>query len=330
MSAMSIDTSDLKNVPIPPAFKQYTALTDQDQEDLEKLNIDPNAYKMYWARVEHYWNAIYQLMLRGHPNGIKILNNLLDKSLTKYVDVEATFNEINRQELPISKGIVELYITPCLKKEAIPVMKKLYEERKTLPNAYISCYRAFHPQDNIIAHIEFDEFKVCYEDFGYQSSISYDETNPLLNLVILVKQPIANKILEKKTITFNKLDNTTSKREVWAPTKSNAPDLILLNIVGEYNLINHIGYIEFVPADDPQIVNDAVFIELADIRKELEMIFKWYNYKMCNYCSHNTLQVNIKRCSRCGSVYYCSKHCQIADWKTHKITCKVPIGQIQN
>ncbi|OMJ22464.1 Histone-lysine N-methyltransferase ASHR1 [Smittium culicis] len=32
---------------------------------------------------------------------------------------------------------------------------------------------------------------------------------------------------------------------------------------------------------------------------------------------------NLKRCSTCKSVYYCSRECQLADWPLHKLECKL-------
>jgi hypothetical protein len=308
--------------PTPPTYIQHTSLTDQEKKDLEAFKINPNEYNIYWAKIAHYWNTIYSLIIQGQPNGVKILNRLLDKPLDEYVDIEASYGEINRQEFPISKGVVELYITPKLKKENISVMKCLYEARKPIPNMMVSCYRAFHPLDSIIEHVDFEDIKVQYDDFGYQSNIGYNGNSPLLNLVIMVKQPAASKLLEKKKIVFNKPDSTTTERDVWIPTTTDVPDLFLLNVIGEYNLLNHVGYIEYMPEDDPQIVKDAVFLELSDMRKDLEMILKWYDYKVCNYCGHNTLQTKILRCDRCRNVYYCGKLCQTADWKTHKEVCK--------
>lgn len=44
--------------------------------------------------------------------------------------------------------------------------------------------------------------------------------------------------------------------------------------------------------------------------------------KMCRTC-HKKVD-SLKKCARCTRVYYCSKECQCADWKTHKATCLPP------
>lgn len=43
---------------------------------------------------------------------------------------------------------------------------------------------------------------------------------------------------------------------------------------------------------------------------------KW---NICEYC---TTKGCLAKCSRCKGVYYCSKECQVQDWKTHKVNCK--------
>lgn len=40
----------------------------------------------------------------------------------------------------------------------------------------------------------------------------------------------------------------------------------------------------------------------------------------CNYCQKQ--QVQMKKCSNCNQIKYCSKECQKSDWKQHKTICK--------
>jgi MYND finger len=40
----------------------------------------------------------------------------------------------------------------------------------------------------------------------------------------------------------------------------------------------------------------------------------------CTYCLK--LTDSIKRCGKCGHASYCSRECQVADWKKHKGVCK--------
>lgn len=48
--------------------------------------------------------------------------------------------------------------------------------------------------------------------------------------------------------------------------------------------------------------------------------------KICRHCSNSGLtaefQKSLQACSRCQQAYYCSKACQIADWKIHKKSCQ--------
>jgi hypothetical protein len=41
---------------------------------------------------------------------------------------------------------------------------------------------------------------------------------------------------------------------------------------------------------------------------------------VCHACSSKG---NLLRCSRCRNVYYCSRDCQVANWKAHKTICTV-------
>jgi hypothetical protein len=49
-------------------------------------------------------------------------------------------------------------------------------------------------------------------------------------------------------------------------------------------------------------------------------------YKYCRNCNKLDVtlefQNSLKRCSRCRQAYYCSRECQVADWKSHKPLCQ--------
>ncbi|CAJ1949117.1 unnamed protein product [Cylindrotheca closterium] len=41
----------------------------------------------------------------------------------------------------------------------------------------------------------------------------------------------------------------------------------------------------------------------------------------------NTDPMKLKDCSRCHQACYCSKECQVANWKEHKVECKACVNQ---
>lgn len=42
-------------------------------------------------------------------------------------------------------------------------------------------------------------------------------------------------------------------------------------------------------------------------------------YPKCNACNND----GINKCSKCKTTFYCSKECQIKDFKMHKKVCKM-------
>ena len=61
------------------------------------------------------------------------------------------------------------------------------------------------------------------------------------------------------------------------------------------------------------------------IEKEAESEVK-YGYKSCRKCNKMEQSMNFQKglmvCAQCKSAFYCSRECQVADWKTHKKFCR--------
>ncbi|KAJ7486271.1 hypothetical protein B0H11DRAFT_2015499 [Mycena galericulata] len=70
------------------------------------------------------------------------------------------------------------------------------------------------------------------------------------------------------------------------------------------------------------------FVDLARSRLDFLAFFEspdYYSEKACDNleCDRIRLKDDFRRCSSCQDLYYCSKECQISDWKTgHRKTCK--------
>jgi hypothetical protein len=56
---------------------------------------------------------------------------------------------------------------------------------------------------------------------------------------------------------------------------------------------------------------------------------KFTAIKMCHHCKKTETQMDgvlLMKCKRCKLAYYCSKECQVADWKSHKKVCKALVS----
>jgi len=296
-------------------------------------NILVTDIKNFWDKIKIQWDQLYSLFKIDPINVLYNINNMLSESLQSLIEIDATMNEINRQKLDIYNKYIELYISPKINQNNIPIMQLIYQFKPDLPYLTVACYKPYHPSDDIIDKLDFNDFQVSYKDFGFQSSYGYRDGKPVLNLIIVIKKSIADYIIKKHQISFKRnkthengqilsiSGSNTPVREAWLPTENNTIIIYLLNIIGEYHLLNHIGYIELLPEDDPLIQKDSKFLELVDIKKQLQVILPHWQHKYCQYCQHCDLQVKLYKCARC-QIRYCSRICQQAHWKIHKQLCK--------
>ena len=311
----------------------------------------------FWSNVSAAWAKYYQL-IKENPalNLERVLNliTMLAGDLYKSIDFEITYGEINRVSLDESRDLVELYISPKLLIKNISLMELLIANAPKLPNLSVVKYRAYHIKDELIASIDYDLSAVKkdssasntpqihtynYEDFGCQwfsgvdkipetdlqpgrtaSNFNAKGMRPIINLVILVKKNAIN-LLTRKPVTFIMADGKEEVIEKWLPSVANVIDLFLINVIGEYNLVHNVGYIEFMPEDDPLIAPGSEFYELADLRAAFQMLNNNKQILNCNVCGRYEYQTKLARCSKCKKIVYCSKICQKTDFAFHKELC---------
>ncbi len=116
-------------------------------------------------------------------------------------------------------------------------------------------------------------------------------------------------------------DKSEKKMLKWLPTKTNVVDILLVNIIGEYNLIHRTGYIEFLPEGDALIAAGSLFTELSDLQGAYTILDKTMNTQICQVCTRRDYQIHLMQCSKCKKTKYCCRECQVIDYPTHKKLC---------
>jgi len=274
----------------------------------------------FWQSIQLVWKSFIKSKITEEKlaNMLTYINNI-SPEISKRLDFELTYGEINRIYYRTAKDRIELYISPKLLKDNIPIMDKLYEKAPKLTDLYVYKYRSYNQKDPLISDVEFPDYKYQYSDFGCQTFPGIVDKTPLINIVIFVKKQAAAHLLTQKEVSFiNPETSEQTKLLKWLPTKTNVVDILLTNIIGEYNLVNHVGYIEFLPEDDPLIAENSVFHELSDLKKAFQVINS--TYKSCQTCGRTESQCKLLKCSNC-TVIYCSVDCQKINYSTHKEFC---------
>ena len=68
-----------------------------------------------------------------------------------------------------------------------------------------------------------------------------------------------------------------------------------------------------------EIISGAELIDQA-----ISSRFKSIQYPICEMCGRKEKEATLKKCSRCKSLWYCSKECQRKNWSSHKLQCREP------
>ena len=289
-------------------------------------------YAAFWSKFIPYFGDLQRILLssdeRAKYTALEHVNGFLGP-LKSFVELELSYGEINRQPYDTHKNLICLYLSAKTLQVNVEHVNELYRTRPDLLNLLVIKYRAYHPLDEIPPALPINaDQTLTIEDLAFHDSVSYDsaiDSKPTarLNLVIVIKQPKADLVLKKKTIRFRDTQEAkdTKERMVYLPANL-VVDQFLLSIIGEYNLIHHIGYIEFLPSDDP-LVSKSEFLPVDEIRDSLELIIKQKNYDRCNYCQMLSLQVHLETHGAECPIKHCSKECRDADTNHYK---RCPVG----
>jgi hypothetical protein len=262
--------------------KEYTA--SQCQKDV----------RMFWVRMQNNWKNIEKRILYGDYQTHAIVNGYLSSKLQEMVDIQISYGEINRQCREGSKGNVELFISPRLGIRNIPYMKYIYRRGLqyigNFDNLFVSCYDGYYRKNPIFENIKVDGVDISYEDFGYNGTLDEikdgGEIKTVLHVIILVNPKKSKYLLDEKEYNINGVE-----KKVLLPNEKGIINNILINILGEFHLMSHVGYIEFI-TDEEKFPNRE-FTELYDLRKDIEIISKNRNYRECAFCERKEYQADL-------------------------------------
>lgn len=302
----------------------------------------------FWLSLQANYPIIKNFIDYGEYDAVEKMMNIL-KSDIKNVELTFTIGLINSKPTnDENKNILEIYISPAFKYDNIKYMEKLYEDRNHIrdflnkENILISKYMPFHFGMEIPIKYEIDsQAFVNVSDIKYQCEIvgiRKDDKNviPKVDIVIFITSALSNKLLKKEII---------KGRSVLIPSNC-IMDRILLNIIGEFNLLHNVNHIEFINEDTNiklMTLNDIAyhsnnnlkesknietikpnknhFKDIKFLREDLLLICKRKYTLKCNNCDKYSIQTDLLFCTKCRKIMYCSQFCMNMQKKYHLEVC---------
>ena len=281
----------------------------------------------FWQRLADCWQDLYKLIQKNSVIALRIIDTLLQDLP---INISISYNLINKQELDIANGQVVLYLSPNGNKDSVQILERLYSKRITLNNLLIAKYRAYNENDDIpneiTDNIDNNNININVDEFAVHCLQGYNQDRPVLNLVITCRKDLLSckevkfmheanaladietkmsevKIAESEAVKAESEIKSTSRPVYFY--KGGALDEYLSIILGEYNLIHYIGYIEIIPKEDA--IKEIPFMKLDSLRESVEFISKPYKHQ-CAYCSIDSMQMDLIKC-QCKRLEFCSSLC---------------------
>ncbi|KAI1583214.1 GAT1, GATA Zn-finger-containing transcription factor [Pyrenophora tritici-repentis] len=109
---------------------------------------------------------------------------------------------------------------------------------------------------------------------------------------------------------------TTAPSEVEALAREIATAMLAEKIWIAQKRSSHTFCVEYAPMD---IWGDG-------IPMDVRWLYEGIDFSKCSFCSKSESEVGkpgLSRCGRCGTATYCGDECQKADWKVHRVVCKM-------
>jgi hypothetical protein len=225
----------------------------------------------------------------------------------------------NGKKLDERTNTLELIISPNWNRTKIHLVNKLYKTGllSNLPSYWcLIKYQVFSPT---FVH-SLDVGGIKPEHFQYWAQLNFEGKKVFLSILLFIDDEIAKTTLVKsKTKTENDVGWVLNKNL----PEGRAPLIFLNAAIGEYNMIQRIKTIEFLPASERPEMSRC---DISNLHDEFEKIDK-HDYSgnpvtTCNRCGHFSYQVNNSPCEKCKKNSYCDEVCKNADSENHKFICK--------
>lgn len=187
---------------------------------------------LFWKAVARNARRIVGLMRTFDRGDAEYALRLLNTIASKYypIDVGLTINLRNGVELPERAGHVVMHISPKGSRDEIPRLNKLYNDcpedladGTEIPEFSVVKYRPWIPSQRLDP-IVIDGLTIDSSCFEYSSHFAVDreDRSVVLNLIIFVRNDVADKILEPRDVIFAEPAAPAVAAPVAAPTSAAA------------------------------------------------------------------------------------------------------------